>query len=318
MRSKISPLPFLSGLGFATIFGLSFLFAKDAIATIAPLSLLAMRFLLAAGVVSLLHLLGLFPLALRGKNIAPLLLLAVFQPVAYFLFEINGLQFTHTSQAGMMIALIPIVVAIMSRAWLGERITVLQGASILMSVSGVLLIAIKDVARAGPANAMGLALLFLAVCSAAVFNIISRRVSGQFTPFETTFVMMWVGAVSFSLPLLVAQGAQAFAASFSAVLASWQLMMAVVYLGVLSSVVAFFLVNYTLSHLPATQSAIFANVGTLVAVLAGVLVRSEPFHWYSALGVAMIILGVWGANRFGATEGCRRGTEDCDIGGKYK
>ena len=298
MRQKVPHLPFLSGIGFATIFGLSFLFAKDAMATIAPLPLLAMRFLLAAGVVSALHLLGLFPLALRGKNITPLLLLAAFQPVAYFLFEIFGLQFTHTSQAGMMIALIPIVVAIMSRAWLGEQITGRQGASILVSVSGVLLIAVKDVARGGPADALGLALLFMAVCSAAIFNILSRRVAGTFTPFETTFVMMWVGAVSFSLPLLVGQGVQAFAANFSAVLASVQLVIAVVYLGVLSSVVAFFLVNFTLSHLPATQSAIFANVGTLVAVLAGVLVRREPFHWYSALGVVMIVLGVWGANRF--------------------
>lgn len=298
MRQKVPHLPFLSGIGFATIFGLSFLFAKDAMATIAPLPLLAMRFLLAAGVVSALHLLGLFPLALRGKNITPLLLLAVFQPVAYFLFEIFGLQFTHTSQAGMMIALIPIVVAIMSRAWLGEQITGRQGASILVSVSGVLLIAVKDVARGGPADALGLALLFMAVCSAAIFNILSRRVAGRFTPFETTFVMMWAGALNFSLPLLVGQGVQAFAANFAAVLASPQLVIAVVYLGVLSSVVAFFLVNFTLSHLPATQSAIFANVGTLVAVLAGVLVRREPFHWYSALGVVMIVLGVWGANRF--------------------
>jgi len=297
---KMSALPFLAGLGFATIFGLSFLFAKDAIATVAPLSLLSMRFLLAAGVVTVPHLLGSFPLALRGKNIAALLLLALFQPVAYFLFEIFGLQFTHTSQAGMMIALIPIVVAIMSRVWLGERITALQGSSIVTSVSGVLLIAVKDVARGGPANALGLALLFLAVCSAAIFNIMSRHISGKFTPFETTFVMMWGGAVSFSLPLLFGQGLQAFAAGFSAVLASWQLIVAVVYLGILSSVVAFFLVNYTLSHLPATQAAIFANVGTLVAVLAGVLVRGEPFHWYSALGVAMIVAGVWGANRFAA------------------
>jgi len=297
---KMSALPFLAGLGFATIFGLSFLFAKDAIATVAPLSLLSMRFLLAAGVVTVLHLLGFFPLALRGKNIAALLLLALFQPVAYFLFEIFGLQFTHTSQAGMMIALIPIVVAIMSRVFLGERITALQGLSIVTSVFGVLFIAVKDVARGGPANALGLALLFLAVCSAAIFNIMSRHISGKFTPFETTFVMMWGGAVSFSLPLLIGQGIQAFAAGFSAVLASWQLIVAVVYLGILSSVVAFFLVNYTLSHLPATQAAIFANVGTLVAVLAGVLVRGEPFHWYSALGVAMIVAGVWGANRFAA------------------
>lgn len=300
MRPKMPHLPFLSGLGFATIFGLSFLFAKDAIEKIDPLPLLAMRFTLAAAVVSLLYLLGLFPLGLRGKDIRPLLLLAAFQPIAYFVFEIFGLQLTHTSQAGMMIALIPIVVAIMSRTFLREQITRLQGAGILLSVSGVLMIAVKDAAGVGGANALGFALLFLAVCSAAIFNIVSRRVSADFSPFECTFVMMWVGAIAFSLLTFITGGTAAFSAGLVAVAASRELVAALLYLGILSSVVAFFLVNYTLSRLPATQSAIFANVGTIVAVAAGVLLRGEPFHWYSGLGAAMIILGVWGANRFAA------------------
>ncbi|MBT9133469.1 MAG: hypothetical protein DDT39_00772 [Firmicutes bacterium] len=300
MRQQMPRLAFVSGLGFATIFGLSFIFAKEAIETVDPLALLAMRFSLAAGVVTVLHLIGLFPLTLRGKNIRSLLLLAAFQPVAYFLFEIFGLSLTHTSQAGMMIALIPIVVAIMSRTLLGEHIALLQGASILVSVSGVLLIAINDAARIGQGNALGLALLFMAVCSAASFNIISRQISSEFSPFESTFVMMWTGAVSFSLLALLTGGVASLTASFAAVVSSPQLIGAMLYLGVLSSVVAFFLVNYTLSRLPATQSAIFANVGTIVAVAAGVLLRNEPFHWYSGMGAAMIILGVWGANWFAA------------------
>ena len=300
MRQRMPRLAFVSGLGFATIFGLSFIFAKEVIETVDPLALLAMRFSLAAGVVTVLHLIGLFPLTLRGKNIRSLLLLAAFQPVGYFLFEIFGLSLTHTSQAGMMIALIPIVVAIMSRTLLGEHIALLQGASISVSVSGVLLIAINDAARIGQGNALGLALLFMAVCSASSFNIISRQVSSEFSPFDSTFVMMWTGAVSFSLLALLTGGVASLTASFAAVASSPQLIGAMLYLGILSSVVAFFLVNYTLSRLPATQSAIFANVGTIVAVAAGVLLRNEPFHWYSGMGTAMIILGVWGANWFAA------------------
>ena len=69
------------------------------------------------------------------------------------------------------------------------------------------------------------------------------------------------------------------------------------YLGVLSSVVAFFLINYTLTRLKASQSAVFTNLVTVITVFAGVLIRKETFDIGQALGAIVIILGVWTANR---------------------
>jgi drug/metabolite transporter (DMT)-like permease len=69
-------------------------------------------------------------------------------------------------------------------------------------------------------------------------------------------------------------------------------------LGVLSSVGAFLLANYTLSKLPAAQTSVFANLVTVVSVIAGVFFRGESFGYFQLLGAIMIILGVFGTNYF--------------------
>jgi drug/metabolite transporter (DMT)-like permease len=43
---------------------------------------------------------------------------------------------------------------------------------------------------------------------------------------------------------------------------------------------------------------VFSNLTTVISIIAGVFVRHEAFHWYQILGGIMIILGVWGTNRY--------------------
>jgi len=294
--------PYLAGVAFATIFGFSFLFAKEALDYVDPLRLLGLRFMLAALVVTALVLGGLVKIHLRGKDLRPLLYVSLLQPVAYFLSETFGLGFISSSQAGMMIALIPILVAVCSALFLKERTSRLQWSFIILSMLGVVLIASQQGAGEGMGSLWGSLLLFGAVLAAAVFNIVSRKATQTFSPFEITFVMMWVGALVFNTLALVAHLRAGSLPTYGIVLLNTQVLVSLMYLGILSSVVAFFLVNYSLSKLPASQAAVFANVGTVVAVLAGVGLRNEPFYWYSAAGVLMILSGVWGANYFGGRQ----------------
>jgi drug/metabolite transporter (DMT)-like permease len=55
--------------------------------------------------------------------------------------------------------------------------------------------------------------------------------------------------------------------------------------------------NYTLTRLKASQSAVFANLVTVITVVAGVALRGEPFDLPQALGAVVIVAGVWIANR---------------------
>ncbi|HHW98300.1 MAG TPA: DMT family transporter [Firmicutes bacterium] len=298
--------PYLAGIGSSAIFGFSFMFTKGALDKLDVWRLIGFRFLLASIVISLLMAtrlvkvdLALIPGRSRGKDWRPLLWVALLQPIAYFIFETFGVSLTTSSQAGMLIALIPIFVIILSTVFLGERPSLQQAGFIVLSVAGVIFIAWQQSSTAGAASWLGLALIMGAVITAALFNIGSRRASAQFAPVEVTCVMMWVGAIIFNLLALFFHWRAGNLATFFAPLADPQVIMALLYLGIGSSVVAFFLVNYGLSQLPASQAAVFSNLTTVVSIVAGVVFRNEPFYWFHALGAAAILVGVWGANYFG-------------------
>ena len=299
--------PYLAGLGFASIFGLSFLFTKSALDRIDFLRLLGFRFALAAAVVSLIAISGIMPVRFRGKNVTRVLSVALFQPIAYFLFETNGIMRSSTSQAGMMIALIPIAVAILSRIFLGERVTPAQMVFIVLSVSGVMVVALGGTGSGNEHGMSGLLFLFGAVCSAALYNVFSRRSSAQFSPFEITFVMMWTGAIAFNIISLLTHWRQGNLSGYFAPLAIPEVVGSLLYLGVVSSVLAFFLVNFAISRLPVSQAAVFANLVTVVSITAGVLIRGETFGLASLAGAVMIISGVFGTNYLGQRNDRDRG-----------
>ncbi|MDN5332356.1 MAG: hypothetical protein PWP45_1581 [Tepidanaerobacteraceae bacterium] len=155
---------------------------------------------------------------------------------------------------------------------------------------------------------IGLLFLFGAVISAAFFNIFSRKFSLNYSPFEITFVMMWVGAAFFNLIAFILHLKSGKLEGFFAQLSDFQVVFALLYLGIGSSVIAFFLVNSSLSRLPASRSAVFSNLTTVISVLAGVVFRHEPFTLTHAVGAFMILVGVWGTNRF-SPEGEKKSPE---------
>ncbi len=138
MNIPISAL--ISGIGVSTIFGLSFLFTSNALKNISPFQLMAYRFLIAAILLQILRTLRIIKVNLKGKNIKPLLLLSLVQPGLYFIFETYGLKFATSSEAGLMISLIPIMVTVMAYFFIGEKSTPLQIGFIALSVGGVILI----------------------------------------------------------------------------------------------------------------------------------------------------------------------------------
>lgn len=291
--------PYLAGLGSSSIFGFSFFFTKQGLEVLDSFRLVAFRFALAAFVVSMLALLKIVPLNLWGKDLRPLLFTALLQPILYFLFETFGVSLSTTSQAGMMIALIPIFVTIASAIFLKEKPSIGQLGFIILSVGGVMFIILQQGLGGQSRNWLGPLVLMGAVLSAAGFNILSRRSSESYTPFQITFVMMWVGAIAFNLMALYVHASSGNLDSYFEHLFDPRVLTALLYLGIVSSVIAFFLINYTLSQIPASQSAVFANLTTVISIAAGVLFRNEPFYWYHALGAAMILVGVYGTNYLG-------------------
>jgi len=298
MKNKTNILPILSGILTSTIFGLSFLFSKKALNIVEPFTLLSFRFLAAFMIMSLLLLFGIIKINYKGKNIKNLIVLGLTQPIIYFIFETYGIQFSSSSQAGLMIALIPIFVTILSAYALKETPSKLQCTFIFLSVSGVVFIVLMNGSSSSGGSLLGIFLLLGAVLSAAVFNILSRKFSEKFSPMELTYAMMAMGAVFFNFVSICNHIRANTLTQYFSPLKNRNFIMSIAYLGILSSIIAFFLINFTLSRIEASKSAIFANLSTIVSIMAGVVLLHESFKLYHLIGSILILLGVWGTNYF--------------------
>ncbi len=299
---------YAAGITWASIFGLSFLVTKGALEAFSPATLLFLRFALAAAALGGLALLGVVRLGYRGKPLAPLLLICLVQPILYFTLETYGLQLTASSTAGLILGAMPAAVAALSVPMLKERLTVRQGLGLAMSIAGVALVVIEGGRRSGVEAAVsapgqasgpwGVILIVGALASAAFYNVFSRKASVHYSPAETTFAMMASGAAFFGALAMIECGHKGWSSPFSlATPGAWG---AIAYLGILSSVVAFFLVNLSLSRLKAAEASIFGTLTTLVSLVAGVAARGEPFGPVQAVGAVCIVAGVWMTNRAGS------------------
>jgi drug/metabolite transporter (DMT)-like permease len=195
------------------------------------------------------------------------------------------------SESGIIISTIPIFVALLSHFILKEKTLKIQYLFISLSLVGVFLIMGVNSIKG---NFLGDFLMFMAVLCGSLFNILSRKLSVHFKPSEITFFMMISGAIFYNILYL-----SSFDFNYSNILIP-EVLTSALYLGILSSTVTFFLINYMLSKVTAVESSIFANLTTVITVLAGFFFRGEEMYWYYIVGMVLIILGVWGVNYFGA------------------
>ncbi len=287
----------LAGVLFSVLFGFSFMFSKVALDFVMPIGLIAYRFMAAFLVLELLRWLNVVTIRFRKAHIKSIFIVAILQPVLYFLFEVYGLARTTSSEAGMMIALIPIFVTIFSAIILKERAKVMQIVFILLSVSGIIFIQIMQASSGVEVEILGFLLLLGAVLSAALFTIASRYASVNVKAYELTYFMMLFGAVTFNGIYLFVLFVEGRPFDYVSNLFFIELLVPILYLGVAASIGGFFLVNYTLGKLEAHVSSIYANLATVTAILAGTFILREPIFWYHYLGGVMIITGVYGTVR---------------------
>ena len=297
---------YLAGILFSSIFGFSFMFSKIAMSYVTPVGLIAYRFLVAAIAFEIIRLLGIIPVTIRKSDLQYLLPVAIAQPVLYFLFETYGLRLTSSGEAGMMIALIPVFVTILSGFFLKERPKRMQIAFIALSVAGVILIQINKAEDGLTFELLGMGLLLLAVISAATFNIVSRRASTVVKPSAITYFMMMTGAVVFNLIYAVQLLIEDRPADYVLNMFHIELVLPILYLGLAASIGGFFLVNFSLSKLPAHVSSIYSNLATIVAIIAGWAILGEPLETYHIVGSAMIIIGVYGTVRLNIRNRARK------------
>lgn len=279
------------------IWGFTFLASRIAQDYGTPFVLLFWRFALAFALLNLLRLTGRFPVRLRGRRLWPALLAGLFEPVLYFPCEQYGLRLTSTSFSGVMVALIPLCSLVYGAVFLHEKATRRQVVFSVLSVAGVIVLAVYATGI-GAGSFLGFLVLLGTVFAGAGYMVASRACADSFSAFERTYVTCLMGAAAFGVLSLLEHRNDLSAVVQPMTHAPFVL--AILFLSVMASVLSYIALNRALEVLPVARTAVLINLSTVVSVLTGVLILHEPFGWISAVASAAILVGIWGVQRFAA------------------
>lgn len=227
--------------------------------------------------------------------------------VGNFLFSICmlfGVSMTSAVSAGVIMASIPAVVAIMSWLFLGERINARIGIAAILGFMGMALLSLSkselithidsgEKLGFSQSTWLGNALVFAAVVCEAAYAVIGKHLTGVLGPRRiSALINLWGLVLVTPLGLYAA-----WSFSFASVSAgAWMLL---VFYSLAASMWTVWLWMTGLRTVPASQAGIFTVMLPVSAALVGVTVLGEQLHRLELIAfsfaLAGIVLATWPA-----------------------
>ena len=294
MKTKITDKKLFLGLLIllmGSIWGLSFLATNIAMSRFAPIQTLTLRWTSAALVFLVLAATGRIRLPGKTPGLGFLLATGAAMPCVYGLFEAPGIRMTSVSESGVIIGSMPIFSLLIERLIRRKRTDWLTVAGILICFGGVVICTVLTPGFTVSGRLLGYVLLLVAVMAGAAYMHFSSKAGAWYTSAQITAAMAVMGCVFFNaLNLIEGYGPDTYRDCFQHPEAG----LACLFLGVLCSSLCYLLMNYVLSKVENT--AVASNLGnswtTVVAVVSGI-VMGDPFGWYTAVGLALIVAGLF-------------------------
>lgn len=228
---------------------------------------------------------------INREDIKYLLFMAVCEPCIYFMFEAKALELTSASQAGLITAMLPLMVALGATMFLNERISRKTLVGFAIAIFGACWLSVAgETSEAAPNPLLGNFLEFMAMVAATGYTVTLKHLSARYSALFLTAVQTWVGALFFSLFLLHPE---------IALPRTWYPVpaLAVIYLGSFVTLGAYLLYNYGVSKIPASQASAYVNLIPVFAVILGFLILGERFNPIQFVASALVLLGVFVSQR---------------------
>lgn len=271
--------------------GFSYLGTTVALGKLETIQLLAIRWTVAAAFFLILAGFKIVKLNYKGKNLKMIIIVGILQPCIYAIFETLGIGLTSTSESSIFIATIPLAALVISTVVFHRKNSKKTIFSILLALAGVLICIGFAPGFSINGKGIGYLILICAVLSGAVYTFASSKASEEFDSIEITFGMAIMAAVFFN-GLSFAMGYSIEA--YSICLSDWKLLLGVLFLGTCCSCICYLIFNIVLAKLPTVIGTnLVTNTTTAIGVITGCAFAGDDFGWYTVIGLAMTIAGVW-------------------------
>ncbi|MGM0431931.1 MAG: DMT family transporter [Spirochaetota bacterium] len=279
---------------FAMLFyGASFPITKSALEVFGPITIVTARLVISSVVLLSVN------IAVHGKAGLPVgkhwilfVLIALFQPLGYFLFETFGLQHVSAAVASIMIATIPVFTPVFSRFFISERLTLFNIAGLGLSFVGVVILVAADQGSSGNARLIGILLMFGAVFSAVFYTILVKKLPISYSPLTVTAVQNTLGLLLFIPLFFIFEYDSELLSNAAAGVYGIEPILSIVFLAIFASSLAFIFLNFGIQVIGPSKANGFTNLIPVITAVVSFLFFGETFTLQKAVGIAVVFLGV--------------------------
>lgn len=273
------------------LWGMSYIWSDRLIALGVPISYFVPLRIFVAGIILLLfNILTKNFRPIARKDIWKFLLLALFEPLIYFFCETYGIKETGSPTiSAMIIASVPIFSVGAGALFFKERISILNGFGIAVTLAGICLVLLKQGGDEGvPQNfILGVVLLMIAVFSEVGHASLTKLLADGYKPQVIVMYQFLIGTVYF-LPFFLTRGIE----NFDTRLVSWKVLEPILCLAVLCSSLAFSLWAMAIKKLGVGKSSVFLAMMCVATALVAEVIGREHLSLFQWLGVLIAVLGI--------------------------
>jgi drug/metabolite transporter (DMT)-like permease len=286
----------LKALFAVTVWGASFVATKVSLQYFAPTTVVWLRF--ALGVLILGLTLGLTgQLVLPGGRDAGYFAILGFLGITFHQWlQSTGLVTAQATTTGWIVASTPIFMALLGLVILREHLVWHQAAGIILAAIGVLLVVTRgDVSAvtAGRFGTPGDLLVLISAPNWAVFSTLSRSGLKKHPANLMMFYVMLFGWLFSSILFFAGPGLPQIPTI------AWDGWIAILFLGIFCSGVAYIFWYDALKALPVAQTGAFLYIEPIITVIVAAVILSEHLLLATLVGGLTILIGVWLVNRPG-------------------
>jgi drug/metabolite transporter (DMT)-like permease len=278
-----------AAFGANLIYGLNYVVAKTIMPDfLQPRAIIMLR--VVGGALFYWLLVSLLPGAekVARRDLYRIALASVFGITINQILFFEGLNLTTPINASIIMVNVPILVMLMSHLILRERITSLKIIGLALgAVGAAFLILNNGNFKLSGGTALGDLLILINASSYALYLVLIKPLMFKYKPITIVKWVFFFGAI-FVLPFSMHI---AWQADWTAI--PWQIWLAILYVIVFTTIIAYFLNNFSLSRISPTANSSFIYLQPIFAAIVAIILLGDVLKVHNLIAALLIFAGVY-------------------------
>ena len=283
----------LKAIFAVTVWGASFVATKISLQFVDPGTVVWLRFTMGVIILGIAVILNKQFSLPQGRDWGYFALLGFLGITFHQWLQSTGLVTARATTTAWIITSTPIFIALLGLIILKEHLTWYQVAGIILAAFGVLLVVTKghlSTLTAGEFGTPGDFLVLISAVNWAVFSTLSRSGLKKHPSTLMMFYVMAFGWVFTSILFFLSSGINQITSI------PWNGWIAITFLGVFCSGIAYIFWYDALKVLPVAQTGAFLYLEPMITVVVAAVVIREAILLATLVGGVTILMGVWLVN----------------------